>query len=397
MKAVGITAEYNPFHNGHRYQIAEAKRLSGADKAVVIMSGSFVQRGEPACADKFTRTEWALDGGADMVIELPDVFALSCAERFASGAIRIMRGTGIIDSVCFGSETGSIDELKEAALRSEDAEKLAEALKSGLSYPAALAESTGSFPAPNDILGMEYVRAADKYFPEARLFCVKRRGGSYSGTELSGEFSSASAIRNAVSAVQANCGLYEKLAEAVPAAVLEELVDGRSGRSDIATFDGLSDAVLCRIRSMSKNELAALPEIAEGLENLFAERSLISNSARELLMRVKSKRYTMARLKRIAMNALLGITAELQYAASVNDEALYVRVLGIGKDSEEMLSELNKKARLPVIVRSSDREKLGELAGRVEAVSSLAHRIRALGQSDDKTVSPDASHRLIVR
>lgn len=114
-------------------------------------------------------------------------------------------------------------------------------------------------------------------------------------------------------------------------------------------------------------------------------------------MRVKSKRYTMARLKRIAMNALLGITAELQYAASVNDEALYVRVLGIGKDSEEMLSELNKKARFPVIVRSSDRDKLGELAGCVEAVSSLAHRIRALGRSDDKTVSRDASHRLIVR
>ena len=179
--------------------------------------------------------------------------------------------------------------------------------------------------------------------------------------------------------------------------MLDDIVDKASGKSNIATLGGLSDAVLYRIRSMSREELAGLPEVAEGLENLFAEKALVSNSAEEMLTGVKSKRYTMARLKRIAMNALLGVTAELQKKAAENESALYIRVLGIRRGSTELLSKLYEKASLPVIVQASDRNDICKDARQIERVSALAHSMRALGCPYDKRIAPDHSHKLIVR
>ena len=400
MKTVCITAEYNPFHNGHAYQIAEAKRVSGADRALIVMSGSFVQRGEPACADKFVRAGWAISGGADMVIELPEVFSLACAERFASGAVRIMKCTGLADAICFGSESGDAEELTRIALSGEDSGAVANGLSRGLSYPAAVAEAAGGGLAPNDILGAEYIRAAKKHSPETEIYAVKRMGAGYADETLGGEFSSAGAIRRALSGAR-----YAKLSPAVldglnmalPRNVLEDISRMISEGSFPADLAGLSDAVLFAFRSMSAQEIAALPEIAEGLENLFARYSAECSDAEEMLSKVKSKRYTMARLKRAAMNALLGMTEELQRRAAGDDGMLYARVLAMREDAEEMLSALKKNAAIPVIVRAADREELPEAAKEILRIGELAHLIRALGQPYEKHAAADGSHRLIVR
>jgi predicted nucleotidyltransferase len=400
MKTVGIVAEYNPFHEGHKYHIAEAKRVSGADKAVVVMSGSFVQRGEPACADKFIRAGWAISGGADMVIELPEAFSLACAERFAGGAVRILAGLGFVDAICFGSESGDIEMLTGLAEGGFDEEAFAEAMSEGRSYASALGKATGTPPSPNDILGTEYIRAVKKYAPDMEIFTVKRVGGCYSESELSPEFSSARAIRNALANyngyIKMSGAAFEELSKALPRDVLNDISRMMKDGSFPATAEELSSPILYKLRSMSAEETAALPETAEGLENLFKKHALSSSELYEFLENVKSKRYTMARLKRTAMCALLGIDKELQDAAAESYEALYARVLAVRKGSQELLSML-ENASIPVIVQSSDREKLHPLAAAIEEKAALAHRVRALGQPYDKSVIEDMSHRLIVR
>ncbi|MBQ4168004.1 MAG: nucleotidyltransferase family protein [Clostridia bacterium] len=400
MKTVGLIAEYDPFHNGHKYHIEEAKRVSGAERAVVVMSASFVQRGEPACADKFTRAEWALEGGADMVIELPDLFSVSCAERFASGAVRILNGTGIVDSICFGSETGDTEALKRIALSEPDERLLSEKLGEGLPYPKALAEASGIKLGPNDILGAEYIRAASKYAPGMEVFSIQRMGSRYDDSELAEELSSASAIRHALKnyygETKMSPAVFDALSRALPRHVLNSISELMRTGSFPASLGELSEAALYRIRASSSEELSKLPEVSEGVENLFVRFASSADDIEGMLAGVKSKRYTMARLKRIVCCSLLGITKELQDEAAVNDEALYARVLGVKKEASFLLEMLNS-ARIPVIVRSSDREKLPPLAGRSEQISALAHRVRALGQPYDKSVEQDASHRLIVR
>lgn len=401
MKTVGIVAEYNPFHNGHKYHIEEARRISGADRVIVIMSGSFVQRGEPACADKFTRAAWAIDNGADAVIELPDLFSVSCAERFASGAIRILHGTGIVDSLCFGSESGDVCELEKIAAKTPDRAIFAEAIGSGLSYPRALSEAGAAGLSPNDILGAEYIRAAKKCFPELELYAVKRRGGGYGDVALGGEFSSARSIRNALSLCRADAkmspAVFDGLTLALPRNVLDGISEAVTDGAFIVDPDALSEAILYRFRSMSESEIRSLPEVAEGLENLFFKHSRDSQSVSEMLSSVKSKRYTMARLKRICIYALLGIGSELQDEAAVNDEALYARVIAVRKQSADLIEKMRGNSKIPVIVRSADREQLPPLARKVEKISSLAHRIRVLGQSYEKSALEDSSFRLIVR
>ena len=401
MKTVGIVAEYNPFHNGHKHHIAEAKRVSGADRVAVVMSASFIQRGEPACADKFTRAKWAIDGGADMVIELPDVFALSCAERFAGAGVRLLAGTGLVGAIAFGSESGDLGALREAACRTFDREAFEKAMGKGLSYPAARSAAQSGELGPNDILAAEYIRAAQKHCPDAELYAVKRSGSGYLDDGLGGEFSSAKAIRNALKTCSGETrmtpAVFDGLVRAMPRSVLDEIAELMKRGAFPATEQELSPAVLYRFRSMGSEAAAKLPEVSEGLENLFLSYSAKASDTDELLGMVKSKRYTMARLKRTAMCVLLGIDRELQDEAAASGEALYLRVLAVSGKGSKMLAELNEKARLPVIVRSSDREKLPKLASRVEAVSSLAHGIRALGQPYDKSFVPDLSHRLIVR
>ncbi len=400
MRCVGIIAEYNPFHNGHRYHIAEAKRLANAEAAVVIMSGDFVQRGEPAVADKFTRAIWALRSGADMVIELPEVFSVACAERFASGAVRILAGSGLLDALCFGSESGDLGLLRKVSESEPDPNALRAALALGQSYPKAMASAGAAELGPNDTLGLEYLRAVKKHSPSTEVFAIKRVGGAYDEGELNGEFSSAAAIRRAL-APAADIGrmserLFDSLNAALPRDVLSDIAEQMRKGLCPALAARLSDAVISRFRSMSAEEIAALPEVAEGLENLFIRHSVAEGDIDRMLSAVKSKRYTMARLKRISMSALLGITEALQGAAAADDGYLYARVLGMAKGAEGLASRLVSGASIPVIMQAADRNALGEKARSVLEKSALAHRLHALARPYERGADEDSSHRLTV-
>lgn len=214
MKITGIIAEYNPFHNGHRYQIQKARQITGADYVIVVMSGNFTQRGTPALIDKYSRAKMALMGGADLVLELPVCFATGSAEYFASGAIALLNQLGCVDSICFGSECGDIVPLKNLAQalvhETDDYKKILKSkLKSGSTYPvarnAALAETLDGFIPydmilgfPNNILGIEYIKALIRQNSPIEPFTNKRIGSDYHSYKLADAFSSAISIRQSL-------------------------------------------------------------------------------------------------------------------------------------------------------------------------------------------------------
>lgn len=393
---LGIIAEYNPFHNGHKYQIEEAKRISGAKHIIVCMSASFVQRGEPACADKFVRAQWALEGGADMVIEFPDVLSVSCAERFAMGGIKLLNSTGLISCICFGSETGDISMLHHAASIEPNKDVLKEALADGHSYPIAKRDALAangadiSIHAPNDLLGIEYLRAITKLAPSLNAFAIKRIGSGYNDAFSNGEYASATAIRALLN--QAPPAYIDALPQFVREAVQAQMDLGKMPVS----LEALSSPIIYSLRKLGANGISNLAEVSEGLENPIFKAAQSCGSYDELLTSIKTKRYTLSRLKRILINALLGTTSNLQDLALSLPDALYIRVLGIRKESMHLLSILHSSASLPVITRHSSLNALSANAAMVFKHSALASSIRALAQPVVKTYEDEFSSALVI-
>lgn len=391
MSSIGIIAEFNPFHNGHAYAVREARRISGAQNVVVCMSGSFVQRGEPGCFDKFTRARHALIGGADMVIEMPDILSCACAEVFAFGGIKLLISTGIVDGIAFGSETGDADNLLKAAKFDMNSGSIKEALDRGEPYAKAAGAVLGEGTlGPNDILAVEYIRQILRLSPDC-LWCPIKRIGDYNDRNLSGMYSSASAIRSAVLRKD-----IDAVSEYVPAFVFEDIIRELNDGSFPASLDSLSEAALLAFRSLTAEQIAALPDVSEGLENLFAAHACSSSSVNEMLSKVKSKRYTMARLKRIVISALLGSTKELLDKVRSDPKALFIRVLGVRKEKLHLLSELSRNAELPVVKSFADIGSLGPTALSVIDISRKASRIHALAKPLSKQVADDFSHPLII-
>lgn len=390
-KCVGIVAEYNPFHNGHAYQIREAKRLSGAEYAIVCMSASFVQRGECACMDKFTRAAWALNGGADMVIELPDIISCSCAERFAYGGIKILNATGLISDICFGSESGDIDALKVTASLQLDRQMLKESLDNGSSYPTAVSKALGKdeFLLPNDTLGVEYLRAINKIAPTIGAYAVKRIGAKHDELHSGNEFSSASAIRT-----DFNCGNYSNVEKALPKYVFEDMVCDTNNSNLPYSMKNLSDILLYSLRKLGSSGISDLAEVSEGLENLIFNVAMNANNGMDIAQTVKSKRYTLARIRRIMVNAVLGSTNHLQSLALYEPDSLYIRVLGV--KNKLLLSELNKTATLPVLTRSSDTKKLCENAKKIFEHTRFASSVMALAHNGNRKAIDEFSGALIT-
>lgn len=396
MHSVGIIAEYNPFHNGHAYHIGRAKKLSGTDTAIVCMSASFTQRGEPACLDKFTRTRLALLSGADMVIELPDLLSCACAERFAYGGVRLLASTGLIGALAFGSECGDIDMLKKAAELELNSAEMKAALSSGLSYPSAAAQVMRQHgimldaSAPNDMLALEYTRQLNRLAPGIEPIAVQRIGAGYNDTSLEKGFASASALRNA-----AECGNLDALLGQVPDAVFEVIASEYERGRFPADLEVLSPAILGTLRGMGAVGIAALADVSEGLENPIYRAALSSSGCSELLEKVKTKRYTLARLRRILCYALIGTTDEKQRLAFEAEDALYIRILGVKKEKLHLLSELSEKAKLPVVISASDIEVLPENAKTVLEHSRKAQLLHALAFPENRSCIDDFSHALI--
>ncbi len=332
MHVTGIVAEYNPFHTGHMYHIEKARKETAASGIVAVMSGSFVQRGEPAVFDKWTRALHALEGGVDLVLELPAVYALSSAEGFAKGAVETLKNTGVVDTLSFGSECGDESLLRRAAsiLEAEPMQfkaVLQEKLKAGVSYAAArqaaLAcmdeEAAQVLDAPNNILGVAYLRFWDK-----AAHTVKRAGGGYLDKTIKGEFASALALREKLHRGEDISRFVSYQAEGIPVAKTED-------------YEAL---LLYALRTQGDKKPPAVPETVWKRLTRQAGESL-----QNVLENAKTKQIPLSSLKRAWMQILL------QNTVPSNAPPAYIRVLGFNQTGAEILKAMKKTARLPVITR----------------------------------------------
>lgn len=357
MKTLGIITEYNPFHLGHQYMIEDAKKKSCADRVVVVMSGSFVQRGEPAFFDKWTRAKAALENGADMVLELPVLFAAANAETFARAAVRILEDTGIVDVLCFGSESGDLASLQEAAkLMSNETEEFRSLLKAnldeGISYPLARSKALETISninceiltQPNHILALEYLKALERYHSRMIPMTIKREGADYHNPSLHAKFASASAIRKGF--------LADQLAEAY-AQVPENCYAVYSKALSLGTapvlWKNYADALNYKLRTLSAEDLRQIFEVTEGLENRILRAVDTCYEIEDLIEFIKSKRYTRTKIQRILLHILLDIkAAEVSYFME-KSHMPYIRVLGFCKENADILGDLTMSAKCPVL------------------------------------------------
>ena len=349
MIVCGIICEYNPFHRGHAYHIARARALSGADYIICAMSGPVVQRGVFARHDKRLRARMALRSGADLVLELPARFACAPAPEFARGGVSLLAGLSVVTHLSFGCEPSALPVLREAAalLANETpafAAALREGLGRGLPYPKAralAAEQSGNIPGlsdllaqPNAALALEYLAALPESIAPVP---VAREGAGYHDAALA-PLASATAVRAALS--------EGRLDDALAAVPCPELLRGAEQSGAVHGEEALTQALLYRLRTMDTDALAAIAGMDEGLHNRFLAAARTAATRDELILAVKSKRYTYARLSRIATNALLGVTADF---ARANSRPTYARVLGFRKAAQPLLAEIKCCGALPLI------------------------------------------------
>ena len=366
LKAIGIITEYNPFHNGHLHQIELVKNCFTGRPVICVMSGNFVQRGEPAIWNKRERAKAALLCGADMIIEIPIVFATASAEYFADYALGLLDCLGCVDYLCFGSEAGETEILEKAArLLSAEGYSFKAELKArlgeGYSYPAArhmalqylLPEASSVLDKPNNILGIEYIKAIIKQGSDIKPFAIKREGEGYHSLDYTKKLSSAKAVRAALRAGHSGPpGIPEALK-----LFYRELI----GQRDFHDFDRLSSVLGYIVKTRSPEYLAGILDVDEGLHNsiieAFGKKALIS----DVLDCLKSKRYAYTRLSRALLHILLDISKE-EFSGFSRSGPHYVRVLGFRKESEYLLSHISKSAKAPLITGLKNYKKRTDLS-----------------------------------
>ncbi|MBR5468289.1 MAG: nucleotidyltransferase [Firmicutes bacterium] len=402
MKITGITAEYNPFHNGHKLHFEESMRLTDTENLFVVMSGNFTQRGEPAIFDKYIRTKWALENGAGIVVELPCVFASASAEFFASAAVKIFNDSKICDNISFGAETDSIERLtKNARIISDENTEfksaLSQFLSQGLSYPAArdkaaeklLGEET-LISSPNNILACEYIKALLSLDSSIRPYAVKRTGNDYNQTETSGKYSSATSIRTKIFG-----GKAEEISFAVPSSTYNAIL---KGDMPVRSFSDLSEILNYRLRMLSAQDLTQYHGISEGLENrIIASLGKENYDADNLVSAIKSKRYTHTRIQRSLLHICLDIKDSDLMRYKENGYAPYIRVLGFRKDKEYMLKTLAENSEIPVITNIKNAHKvLDDYGMEILSKEIQADNIYNMLGSGSKLLNTDFTTPLVI-
>lgn len=360
MKIVGLITEYNPFHAGHLYHMQQARELTGADYCVVLMSGSFVQRGEPAIFDKYRRTKAALLAGADLVLEIPAAFSTASAHEFAAYGVALLSAIGV-DAVVFGSECGQIEILKQAAyaLNHEPAEfqeRLRKGLKAGLTYPQARAKAlemedtwASVLTSPNNILGIEYLRAAEDLHSPMEFYTISRKGSGYHEDTLAdANFPSASAIRGIIrNSLSKDKDLLDILASHLPA-VTHPAYTGAVPVFVDDFSELLNAAVLQMQATFSIADLS--PELAARL----AKPPYFPLSFEERIQALKTRQLTYTRVSRALLHLVLGMREEDISRWKDEGYALYARILGFRRQSSPLLSCLHKKSSIPLITKMAD-------------------------------------------
>ncbi len=390
LNAVAIIAEYNPFHNGHLYQISEAARQTNADYCIVIMSGHFVQRGEIAIYDSYTRARMALCAGADLVLEMPSPFSTSSAEDFASYGIALCGSLGI-PYVSFGIEAASIDILKVIAnILSSESEgykaSLNSMLRLGMSYPQArqtaiieelkasgypddaITMAKDAISSPNNILAIEYLKAIYRFHSPVKPVAILRQGSGYNDTELSSSYASASAIREFLK----SGGKLDNLQPYVPEDVLEIM-----SKNNPLYSDDVTDYVILKLISdiYEGHKLSEYADISDELSMRIAATYKNLSSYDELIKTIKSKQYTYTHISRALTHILLGLTKDNMALYKSGRLAPYARILGFRQESAALLTQLKEVSSVPIISKLADASSI--LDDDLPALSLLLDEVHA--------------------
>ena len=404
MKVVGLITEYNPFHNGHKYHIEEAKRVTGADYVIAVMSGNFVQRGTPAVIDKYSRASMALNNGVDLVLELPVCYATGSAEYFAHGAVALLDKLGIVDYLCFGSECGDIELIRDAAKLLIDApasfeEDINNNLREGLTYPAArmkamqrvltedkqLSNSSDLskvLSEPNNILGIEYVKAIYHLNSSIIPITIKRQSAHYHDTELVAKaissqsdsysglsaqsekvalseladdtgavISSATAIRRAIQGnIDSAC--FTTIRNSVPENVYQILTDS-FGNTYPITEDDFSQIIKYKLQAEDKQTLTGYVDITGDLADRLKNITDYAMALSELSQKIKTKNMTLTRINRALIHILLGIRSNALNSYKQNGYVSYARILGMRKEASYLLRKIKATGDIQVITKVS--------------------------------------------
>ncbi|OEH85771.1 hypothetical protein BHU72_03035 [Desulfuribacillus stibiiarsenatis] len=383
MNVTGIVVEYNPFHNGHLYHINESKRVTGADVIVAVMSGNFLQRGEPAVADKWSRAAVALKHGADIVFELPTVYATQNAQTFAFGAVSLLDQLQCVHSLCFGSESGSIQELQSvSSILADEPEEfkgyLQKFLSAGLSYPKAMHEALAmigiplyqrnSTAQPNNTLGLMYLLALHKLKSSITPVTIQRIAAEYhQETITSDSIASATAIRKL-----ANTGSSEQIKEYVPDAITA--LFSNTYRT-MLHWDHFQDLLFYKIYSMNIEELRDIIDVDEGMEYRLKKIVGNANSVNELIEMLKVKRFTWTRIQRMLVHILLDMKKSKLASLQVTP---YARILGFTDQGRQLLQIAKKKSAIPLVTKWGKQQLLyadyDHVANRIYSLIEQQHR-----------------------
>ena len=424
MKVAGIIAEYNPFHNGHQYQIEQIRKKAGADHVIVIMSGNFLERGVPAITDKYARAQMALSCGADLVLELPALWATASAERFASAGVNLLASTDVVDTICYGAEqpdsalmqrivhilaeAGSIVDAsvaidlfpdntkKDCTEAATYNHKVIALQKQGLTYPAARARALSEcltgvdektvlnfLSTPNNILALEYEKAIAKWNPahtrQIQGYGIQRIGGGYHDETVHTQYSSATAIRRLLLEETSEAD-HNTLKPQVPAFVYEQLVKSASCSSLMDTND-FSAALYARLWTYRNMGYTQFADCSTELSNKIANQLDQFTSFTEFAALLKTRDVTYTRVCRVLLHILLDIRQD-DYTTYAPDDA-YLRVLGFRRGATELLSAIKKEASLPLVTKMADAssilsDKSNELLARDIAAADLYRSIRAI-------------------
>ncbi|MBO4457512.1 MAG: nucleotidyltransferase family protein [Butyrivibrio sp.] len=381
MKTVGIIAEFNPFHNGHKYLIEESKKITGADYCVVVMSGDFVQRGAPAITDKFTRARSALNSGADLVLELPSYYSLGSAEYFAAGAVSLLNKLNVVDFLAFGSEFEDLDLLLEIAdILNEETDlfkrDIKENTKNGKRFASARenavisefvrknpkgeksskeAEIKKALTSPNSILAIEYLRALGRTHSKISPVMIIRIGEGYHSNNIT-SYSSATAIRNSV--IQSTGGITE-LPDSVKCTMPEDSFNSLNEKLRIGEYvreDILNNLLYYKLLQ-NKDNYCAFLDVTESLSNKITKNLDKFESFDSFCDTLKSKDLSYTRISRCLMHILLDIKAENMQRYKEDDFTSFIRILGQKKSSFPLLAMIGDNSDIPVLNRLKDAEK----------------------------------------
>ncbi len=379
MKIGSIVAEYNPFHNGHKYQIEKTKELGELTHTVAVMSSNYVQRGETALLSKWARAEMAVKNGIDLVIELPTLWSTSYAQRFAFGAVSLIDALGCVDVISFGSESGNIDELiacKNAINSEEVAERLKENLEVGLGFATARAEALRSvcgnrffdiLEGANNTLGIEYLNALDKLNSDIMPMTIRRKGAAHDSIMRSDNFASASEIRRMMVEGNREWEMY------VPQSVADIYNKECQNEQAPCLNSKLEFSILCCMRQLSAEDIGLSPDVSEGIEYRIHDAALKASSLDELYALAKTKRYSHARIRRIVLHAFMGFTTD-----DYKEAPPYIHVLAMNDNGKEILKEAKEKAKLPIVTKASDFDELDDYGRHVFSLEDMCTDVFSL-------------------